>query len=307
MNRIDLTGLRPDVPIGVMAALGCLRLTERIAELRGACLSWDAGHAVLWTPADLTPDGLVDLLIGDVRRAAVQYQWPEQIKSLTPGEFREQAEAAIASGDREAADWYAAFGSDQCTEEKVDTTPLDMSVARQKFPGDAVKLAQSLAVKETLRNRKSAAESYREALFGPWRYEDDQHSFGWDPATVKLGAFTWKAPTALVNAGVRAAVWLAFESLPVFPTSWRNRLRTRCFVREGRRLFLYWPVWSPRCTLRTVESLLADGGILGADAAREELEARGVTAVYRSQRFKPNKYMTSFRSAELVFSARAGR
>jgi hypothetical protein len=61
--------------------------------------------------------------------------------------------------------------------------------------------------------------------------EDRQHSFGWDPSTVKLGAFTWKAPTALANTGVRATVWLAFEDLPLFPTStsWRRRLQTRAF------------------------------------------------------------------------------
>jgi CRISPR-associated protein Cas1 len=27
-------------------------------------------------------------------------------------------------------------------------------------------------------------EAYREALFGPWKHEDDQHSLGWDPSTM---------------------------------------------------------------------------------------------------------------------------
>jgi hypothetical protein len=35
----------------------------------------------------------------------------------------------------------------------------------------------------------------------------------------------------------------------------------------------------------------------------KELAARGVTAIYRSARFKPNKYLASFRSPELAYGA----
>ena len=56
MSRIDLTGLRADLPIGAMAAFGCLRVCQRIERLRESRLSWERStgtfHAVLWTKAE---------------------------------------------------------------------------------------------------------------------------------------------------------------------------------------------------------------------------------------------------------------
>src|SRR5450759_3009297 len=129
------------------------------------------------------------------------------------------------------------------------------------------------------RNDKSSAESYREALFGPWRYEDDQHSLGWDPSTMKLGAFTYKAPTSMANAGVRAAVWLAFESLPLFPcfAGQRGRLQVQAFRHDRRDFTLCWPVWRLAISIETLRSLLGWEGLVNDTIPAVELEARGVT------------------------------
>ncbi len=144
----------------------------------------------------------------------------------------------MEAGSWETAEWFAAFGSELVCgrDEKIETTPFDMSVARQKFLADARKLAAGLSEDKAGKSAKKAAESYREALFGPWKYEDDQHSLGWDPSTMKMGAFTYKAPTSMVNAGVRAAVWLAFESLPLFPcfAGSRGKLQVPAFRHDRR-------------------------------------------------------------------------
>lgn len=303
MSRIELTGLRAELPIGVMAALGCLRVCERTPGWRGPKLAWkqtgQGYRATLLTEEEKDREALVEALIEDVKGAASRPElgWSEQIKTSTRESFVEHAV--------EALDWFAAFGSDLelDAEGRIEPTPFDMSVARQKFLADARKLAMGLAEVRGLSSGKTA-ESYREALFGPWQYKDDQHSLGWDPSTMKLGAFTYKAPTAMANTGVRAAVWLAFESLPLFPCFYNHGLQTLGFRRQGRREAAFcWPVWEAPISLAAVRVLLGATLVIG-DSSAEELQARGVSAIFRSTKFKPNKYLANFRVPELAASAR---
>jgi len=249
--------------------------------------------------------------VGDIRKADDR---PElrlsdgQIKSATREVFRASAKEALdraRGGDREQADWFAAFGSELVLDrnEKVDSTPFDMSVARQKFLADARRLAAWLSEEPAGRGGKLAANAYVEALFGPWKYGDDQHSLGWDPSTMKLGAFTYKAPTSMVNSGVRAAVWLAFESLPLFPCFYSRRaLQVTAFQKKEREYALCWPVWRVPVTLDTLRCLLGWAAVVREPVPVDELSARGVTSVYRSAKFKPNKYMSNFRAPELAYS-----
>src|ERR1700722_13129361 len=193
MGWIEFTGLRADLPIGVMAALGCLRICARTPGWQGSKLAWrrtgQGFHAALWTEEERGPDEVVAALIADVSGAADRKEllWSEQIKTATRESLVEHAEEALADSSEES-DWFAAFGSDLALDAEggIEPTPFDMSVARQKFLADARKLATGLGEPRGLASGKTA-ESYREALFGPWRYRDDQHSLGWDPSTMKDG------------------------------------------------------------------------------------------------------------------------
>ena len=133
--------------------------------------------------------------------------------------------------------------------------------------------------------------SFHEALFGSWEYRDDQHSLGWDPSTVLMGAFTPKAPTAMNKAGVKAAVWLALESLPFFPCFYDGGLATSGFEKKGRREVFRWPIWETALTAAAVRVLIQHTIAL----KEAEWSHRGVVALYASGVFKPNEYLTSFR------------
>ena len=310
MIAIELTGLSADLPLGAMAAFGVLRVLERSGAVGRPKLSWRPSgggyHAVLSTDG-ANETQLVKALTEDLANATQREElnWWQQIKNVTDEQFHGRAEVLMRGGGepRERAAWLAAYATEleKDKDRALEPTPFDMSVARQKFLADALRLAKSLAESRKGRGAKSTAEMYREALFGPWKYEDDQHSLGWDPSTMKLGAFTFKAPTGMANTGVRAAVWLAFESLPLFPCYYNRRLRTRAFTSEGRDEVFHWPVWQPPITVATLESLLAWKGLIDTTGSADELRARGVLAVYRSARFKPNKYLASFRTAELLY------
>ena len=101
--------------------------------------------------------------------------------------------------------------------------------------------------------------------------------------------------------GVRAAVWLATESLPLFPCfCTESKLATRAFRSEGLTREFCWPVWGKPIPLTVLESLLGSPDLIDAEKLGT-LRARGVDGVFRSRKFKPNKYMVSFQPA--VFSA----
>ena len=306
MSRIELTGLPGDLPIGAMAAFGVLRICSRSAGISDAKLCWSGSdgdyRAALLTANEVSADDLVGALIEDVQGEPELPPW-EQVKTIGAEDFHRETHDSARHGsatDHERADWMAALGSELATDDgNVVSTPFDMSVARQKFLLDAVRLAAALSSGKGGR-AGSVKDDYKEALFGPWRYQDDQHSLGWDPTTMKFGAFTHKAPPGMANSGVRAAIWLAFESLPLFPCFYARGLQTRGFIQKGRDAELRWPIWRPPIDLHELATLLGWVALYQRGLSREELGARGVTAVYRAERFKPNKYMVTFRMPELV-------
>jgi hypothetical protein len=311
MSHIKLTGLRADLAIGAMAAFGTLRVCQRLPRWMGSKLSWErAGSSyqpVLHGPGELGRDELVTDLMDDVKRVAEREEFPGQIKTVPLEKFVTLARESMKEARvdcRERPDWLAALANDLAAEDGVVTsTPFDMSVARQKFPADALRLAASLA-DPVAKQTAATQQSYEEALFGPWAYRDDQHSFGWDPSTMKLGAFTHKAPTSMANSGIRAAVWLAFESLPLFPCFFDKGLVTRGF-RRGRNAVFCWPVWERPISHDELATLLGWKELLSENPDTDDMRARGVSTVYRAKRFKPNKYLASFRSAEIAIARAA--
>lgn len=310
MTPVELTGLRADVPLAAMAAFGCLRVCQRSARFRGSKLSWAPGNGSfvprLHVPAPGGPEELISALAADVRQAKgrVELTWRGKLKGLTPEDLRSASAPLLeeaSSDDREAADWFAAFGSELATDREgnVDATPFDMTGGQQMFLAGALEMAARLSAARA-RMAKTPEAYYREALLGPWENADDWHSLGWDSGAVKLGAFTHKAPTEMKKASVLAAVWLAFESLPLFPCFYSGGgLGTRAFSRRRRALVFSWPVWRAPLGVDAVALLL------GSCDSDGDLAARGVAAVYRSPRFNLNKYYAAFRAPELAFGSAA--
>ena len=305
MAQVKLAALRSDVPIGFMAALGTLRHTSAMPELGTVKLGWTASGgrwcAVLETANEVSADALALLFAERLRRMdeRTEFLWSDAVKSAKVSALRDEGRQAIRNASAEnhqLADWFQAFASELVHEEGVlEPTPFDMTVARQRFLADANRLTKSLGEPDKKRGNAANVESFREALFGPWKYADDQHSLGWDPTTVLMGAFTPKAPTLMSKAGVRAAVWLAMESLPLFPCFYEKGLATSGFVRTGRKRHFRWGVWESPLSLFAVRTLLAqEPGI-----AENKKDGRGLCAMYESAVYKPNKYLTSFQAAVL--------
>jgi hypothetical protein len=297
MDEITLTGLSGSHPLGALAAFGLLRCCEELQAVGPSRLHWRRAAdwvAVLVPGRPVSPDGLVTALAArqQGRDATAELCWSDNIKT-DPGAFREQAlraAAEAADGHRGHADFLAAFGDELVVGRsgELEPTAFYMTSGQQKFLKEARALAGRVGAGVSLgRRRKGADELFREALFGPWRYEDPQHSLGWDPSTERLHALRGRSPTKEAPQGVAAAVWLAFEALPLFPCFLSGgSLVTRGFGRQGRVAVLSWPVWTEPASLDEVRSLLGLEALVRTPPPLEELRARGVATVFRAERYR---------------------
>lgn len=298
MNELVLTGLRGDHPLGFLAALGVLRGCADVEGFREARLSWrDQGgwRAVLHTPRVETVESLAEILRS---RAATRAAAPELNWSDTPRVNAEAFRVAALEGLTEwaggrsgLADQLPAQACDAVpTGESVTTTALLMTSGRQLFLREARGAVEAVANGLKIgRRKKSSGELFRECLLGPWRYEDPVHSLGWDPSTERLHALRGRSPTTEESRGVLAAVALAVDALPLFPVVLSlGRPASAGFHRFGQRrvAFLTWPLWATPLGLPTIRSLLTLSELAAEKLPATALRARGVTAVFRSERYK---------------------
>lgn len=309
--------------MGAMAAFGVLRIcTELAARLGQPRLSWvlrSIWKPVLHLPAEITADELLQAIVDrqSGRGKAPELVWAEDVKQPVEVFATFCREVIENSFDRSAADFAAAFGSDVVTSRTGDVkpTPFHMTSGQQRFVAMAEELARALdpqshgeagdrgSERKTARGRISredeALAAFREALFGPWRYQDEQHSFGWDPSTERLHALRAQSPTSEAPLGVKAAIWLAFESLPLFPSAATGgRLHTGGFSPTGDQFS--WPIWENPISLGALRSLLLMKEVR-EDRIPYSLRARGVVAVFRSRRAPlGDRGYAVFRPAALV-------
>jgi hypothetical protein len=302
VGEIRLTGLPGAHPLGALAAFGLLRCCEELDGFRGSRLGWrhdPEWSAVLETDGPADPDALVAALAGrqQHRPESRELNWAQTLKTSREEYLRAGCEAAemLREGRRDFADFLAAFTCELLVDDqdRVEPTLFYMTSGQQKFLKEARALAGRLAEGIKLgRRKKPPGELFREALFGPWRYEDPQHSLGWDPTTERLHALRARSPTREPSEGVTAAVWLAFEALPLFPCFLsRGRLATTGFHTRGasrkeRTTSLTWPVWTHPVPLDTARSLLSLPGLAEEVPPARELRARGVEAAFRSERYR---------------------
>jgi len=241
MSIIQLPGLSGSNPLGAMAAFGLFRSVARELPFGIAKLSWyfDAD----WRPQihvkqNCEFDDLIQFLIDrqPARTKALFLNWHDDIKT-SPESFRElwQTVQRECDTDSDSASWeenaafLTAYGSEIVKDKKakpdVKPTALHMTAGQQRFLKSVREVANSLDPQQRASKRQSPEdrlaelrEAYAIALHGPWTYKDSNHSLGWDPATEGLYALSDVSPSKSGPSSIRAAVWLAFESLPLFPS-----------------------------------------------------------------------------------------
>lgn len=309
MSDIHLSGLRAGTPIGFLAALGAFRhaadMDEPLGEVR---LHWarkgNEWSAVLVTERAIEAESLLSLFVKRACSLAErpEFSWADQIKKNTVDQFRHAIE-----DNRPYGDWFAAFATELklAKDKTLQSTDFDMTGGQQKF---LLKLRESSTALSA--SAQGAEALLREALFGPWLYKpskkpaevENSHSMGLDPSTLLQGAFTAEEPAGIKDKrGVRGAIWLAFEALPLFPCCVsRGRLGTAgFFAHKGDaakwKRYFEWGVWEKPMTLTAVKTLLLQ-------SPDEWTRERGIVERFRSERVNLNKDYYSLATAELVAS-----
>ena len=290
MNRLPLAGLKAHHPLGFLAACGLLRCLSQTADDESSDRqSKDIGRAKLgWRiedgketvavihselPIDISAVSQKVLDMAKRQHSSPAWTWSNKIDDRT--KYLEKSRSAVdellengtARGD---ADMFAALASDPLVTEKdkLRKTAFDLTSGQQGF---------LKCLKETAKAATRGGEGeIEEALEGPWRYRDDDHSLGWDPQVQRLHALRGKAPkNDKENRSVRAAILLASFSLPLFPCfSVSGGLRTTGFHRHDNGEWFSWPIWREPISLAALRSLLSH-------SFNNDLGQRGVQMVYR--------------------------
>ena len=317
MHEVSLTGIPGSNPIGAMAAFGLFRICH-VEQPFGDCrLSWQFDsdwRPVLHTERQASIDDLTEFLIKrqSARTTNHALNWNSDIKS-TPDDFRKQL---ITAETEETKAFFSAFGSEVVTAKStpdVKPTAFHMSAGQQKFLKSARDLSTSLdpAYKPSRRDtddvwKGKLIAAWKETLFGPWTYSDNEHSLGWDPTTEGLYALSDRSPSTAGPSSVRGAVWLAFESLPLFPciptladrASGSILLHTTGFNPESE--YFTWPVWESPITFEALEFIMSAPELNGDEKQVTNLMSRGCSAVFRSQCLRDGNGRGTFRNAAQI-------
>ena len=323
-----LSGLKGAEPIGFLAAVGLLRVLSARRSFGAVKLSWSddsAWTAVLHTEKPCDETMLIEKFVSHMvnRSSAPEFNGrgicPDSLENqtgcwLSPSvlddvkislelyrQLLDVTRSGSRSDQREAADFLSAFGSELiAARSSGDLKPsaFHMTSARQQFLEACRKLADSLGSGTTARGTKEASAAFKEAIFGPWEYTDEFSALGFDPNTEAVYALVALAPGGEKPVSTRAAVWLAIETLPLFPAHpTKGRLHTRGF--DLRATAFRWPIWDGALAVDGIRTALGVPRLFDKDAPSESPN-RPVRAVFESERVTIGQGYGQFRPAVRV-------
>ena len=294
-TELPLPALQGSSLLGFLAALGAFRTLATLPETSEVRMRWIPGgssyYPVLQLPISGDRDSVVEKLHSALHGLAGHYVMTvDKDLKIPRANFRKLATKAaedfLSHTDSNAASMVAAFGCDAvCNDVGTieDTGFRTMSGAgHQHF----LEFMNVLA-------KETTAEQLHEALFGPWQYRDSSPTMRWDAEDDRRYALRWDEPSKDPVRTVRGANLLAIAALPLFPvvpTSGTTVATTGFSGRGSRDTFVTWPIWSEWLFTDAVRSCLAMPELQVVDSASLSITARGVAAVYRSQRITLGKY-----------------
>mgnify|MGYP002133024893 CR=1 FL=1 len=138
------------------------------------------------------------------------------LREIRPEDYH-RAAATLVDNPR-ALGFLAGFATDAVVTDKgfIARTAFDFSSARQELGKEFRNLAARLDTDRKRGRKEAPLETlWKNSLFGgPYA---EQHSFGWDPATLTAHGQAAIAPTYTKPLAQPGLVWLAVESLPWHP------------------------------------------------------------------------------------------
>lgn len=313
-----LAGLEPDNLLAFLALLGTLRSLERVRPAWRPRVGWTVDappvRPTLTVAAQTTEAEMAAAVAEGLADLASRHDFGElKDLKLSPEEAAERLRTTV-SGDRYAADLWAALTSDAAIRDKnrgkeAEPTPLCLLFGQghMHFMSRLASVPQeSIPPARGTGRRKAAvgeAGCLREALFEPWRRPDATFSFRWDPHEDVRYALRATDPTdsktkETTQHGANRLAAIGLSVLTVVP-----RLRgttAQLAVVGGKRergggFTFTWPIWRHAISLAAIRSLLGHGGLDN----RATRDALGIVELRRTRRISVGKFM-NFTRAESI-------
>lgn len=285
MSRIELVGVDGSNPLGFFAALGLLRVVP------GAKLGFsdDGSFRAFVDGLDKGELDIANLIAADAgaagnesapwrltyRKAATKKKGPLSVADLKPppADFKGFLASCIdawLTGNEEAADYAAAYGTDVAVDGKGNTKPtaFHFTAANQTFLGTVEGIRASVT-----------PEWIATSLFNG-HGERSGSNLRWDPGAERNWALMASNPSGGEGTRVDAPLeWLAFRGLPLLPSFPRgSRIVTTGVVGRSDDMTFTWPLWLIPASLLTTRSALQVDWTQKA----KERAARGFFAICRS-------------------------
>ena len=134
-----------------------------------------------------------------------------------------------------------------------------------------------------------------EALFHPWRRQDDADAFRWDPDEDQRYALRFSDPSgegaALTVHGANRLAAIGFLSCAAAPGE--RRLMAIAAKRDEEGWSFVWPIWSQPMSRFGIEALLSHPDFLSEATPLRKL---GVFEVFRARRVANGKFMNVTRA-----------
>ena len=283
MSGTHLAGLEGTNPLGFLAALGVQVAFAREYE-----------QPRLWWSDDIVPRAIVDEEFTVDRIADRALETLRNWKDSRAANPKRTGGAAMPKGDElkllpddiraylgQAAqgDGSGALATALVAEGSLDNNgvakPSDLyfTAGQQKFLDTARKILSA-----------AAREDVVAGLSGPWRYESELPSLGWDVADDRVYALRADNPSPerkLTNPGPEALALLGSSLYPVF--AGRDRTLTQGCSGSWKAGHYSWPLWHKPASPPAVKSLLAHAYDHPAALNRHDwYRSWGISCVLRS-------------------------
>lgn len=261
MSRIRLVGVDGSNPLGFMASLGLLRVVPR-AQLS---FSDDGSFQAIVDGLDNGHD-LAMLIANDAKaaenmsapwrfsytKAATKKQGPQEVADLKPppAEFKRFLSTCVEawlSGNDEAADYAAAYGTDVAVDAKGNTKPtaFHYTAAQQTFLGAVEGI------------RASVTQEWAQKSLFEGHAEKPGSNLRWDPGSERNWALMANNPSGEGTRVDAPLEWLAFRGLPLLPSfPCGTRIITTGVFGRGDEMTFTWPLWTGPASRHAAQSVL---------------------------------------------------
>lgn len=294
-DGIPLIGLDGANPLGVLAAMGVLRLLSIDNYL--VTMSWRLSSGT-WHPVVFGTESKTEQLGARLHAAAANLDkstWSLDKKLPFAAErLKAAARDAINSSSpkRFVADEIASLGVEFFREDDGgDFKGTSFCMVRSGDSTGQGLLAYGKRILET-----TTPEQLQRAITSDWTSGDEQCALRWDPSEDRGYALQWRNPSKVGAMSTKAANCLALLGMPMFPMiPTKTKGVTVGFgLREAKQSSFTWPIWKYPISAEIAKSLLAASVLQSERPPLHALGLSGIAAVYRCNRIMTSTYYANF-------------